>query len=668
MNGQAQSSRETRAFAILFVTALVLRLVHLLTIRDSPFFSTLYIDPLMYDEWGLRIAGGEWLSEKPFFLDPLYPYFLGAIFALFGHSFTAVIAIQSLFGALAAPLVFLAALRWFDRRVAWVAGGIAAIYLPGIFFGGLIMKPGLSVFFSALLLWQLSKGLAQRCGPLHWALTGIVFALAALTRGNLVVTIPLIAAWLLLARGAAGSAGERPARWLDRVTERARLVEAGALLAGAVLVLMLPALHNYKVGGEFILTTANAGANFYIGNNPTNETGEYQQLPFIRANPKYEQLDFANEARRRSGRDEMTDREISSFWFGESVRWMRDNPADALLLMWKKVRRFWGAYEIPDSVDYLFYAEYAPVLRIPLPGFGLLAPLCLTGFVLTARRRGWPRLLLVLTALYSATVIVFFVFSRFRMVVAPVFYVLAAHAGVELFRRFKAWREGTGSLPSVLVPSFVFLVFFGFVNIPVRARVGSWSYRIADTVGLPTWPETSADGHFNLGVALAGRAKNVTDEPQIEDYLEQAAVQLRRAIELRGDSVVARDELELRVVLARDHTELGKVLVRRGLNDEAIEIYAQAEELEPRNYRNPHALGIVHARLGDTPRSVEAFARALKLEPRHLASANRLGEGLLELRRYAEARDVFSHALRVDARNERAAEGLRRATAAQGGD
>ncbi len=639
MSGPAQSPNDKRAFVVLFVVALLPRLVHLLTIRDSPFFSTLYIDPLMYDEWGQRIAAGELLSERPFFLDPLYPYFLGLVFAIFGHSYTAVIAIQSVLGALAAPLVFLSTVRWFDRRVAWVAGVIAAVYVPGIYFGSLIMKPGLSVFFTALLLWQLSKGLAQRCGPLHWALTGFVFALAALTRGNLVVTIPLIAAWLLL----------------ERFKDRQRLIETAAMLAGAVLVLMLPAWHNYRVSGELILTTANAGANFYIGNNPTNETGEYQQLPFIRANPKYEQIDFANEARRRAEREEMTDREISRFWFGESAAWMRENPGDSLVLMLKKVRRFWGAYEIPDSLDYLLYAEYAPLLRVPLPGFGLLAPLCLTGFVLAARRRGWPRLLLVWTMLYSVTVIVFFVFSRFRMVVAPALYVLAAYAGVELFERFKAWRRKRGNLVSILAPSLVFLIFFVFVNVPVRARVDSWSYRFADAVGLPTWPETSAQGHFNLGVALHQEAKDATDEARVAAYLEHAEKQLQRTIDLRDDGA-----------FAIDYAELGKVLARRRRNSEAIAAYAQAERIEPRDYRNPHAIGILQARAGDTPQSVQAFSRALKLHPRHLLSANRLGEGLLELGRYAEARDAFAHALRIDADNARASEGLRRAT--QGGD
>src|SRR6185295_2494428 len=185
-------------------------------------------------------------------------------------------------------------------------------------------------------------------------------------------------------------------------------------------------------------TTANAGANFYIGNNPGNDTGEYLQLPFIRANPKWEQLDFAAEAKRRTGRADMTDGEISRFWFGESLSWIRRDPGAWPPLLWRKLRSFWGAWEIPDSVDYHLYREYAPVLRLPLPGFGLLAPLALTGAALALRRRGWPRLLLWLVAAYSSTVVLFFVFSRFRMLVAPALYVLAGLAATELVRRARA--------------------------------------------------------------------------------------------------------------------------------------------------------------------------------------------------------------------------------------
>ena len=48
-----------RWMAVLFLLALAPRLVHLFTVTDSPFFSLLILDPLMYDEWGWALARGE---------------------------------------------------------------------------------------------------------------------------------------------------------------------------------------------------------------------------------------------------------------------------------------------------------------------------------------------------------------------------------------------------------------------------------------------------------------------------------------------------------------------------------------------------------------------------------------------------------------------------------
>ena len=376
----------------LFVGALALRLIHFLTIRDSPFFSILYIDPRMYDEWGLRIAGGQLLSEKPFFLDPLYPYLLGAIYAVFGHSYTAVLAIQSLLGALVPPLVYLASRRWFDEPTARAAGIIAAIYIPGIYFGALMMKPGLAMFLVAVVLWLLSRAFDERQVPRWtWAVAGVVFGMACLTRGNLVLTIPVVTAFIWL-RGSGPQAG-----W-QAVTDRARWIQAGLFAAGTSLLLVLSLWHNWTVGRELILTTANAGANFYIGNNSANKTGEYQQLPFIDANPQYEQRDFRRAAERKAGR-QLSDREVSRFWFDEAWGWIRESPGDWVWLLGRKVRSFWGAYEIPDSLDYYLYREYAPVLRLPIPGSGCWPRwLCWVRAWLCAGRDGpdccwsfWPR-------------------------------------------------------------------------------------------------------------------------------------------------------------------------------------------------------------------------------------------------------------------------------------
>ena len=38
-----------------------------------------------YDEWARRIAGGDWIGSEVFYQAPLYPYFLGVIYAIAGR-------------------------------------------------------------------------------------------------------------------------------------------------------------------------------------------------------------------------------------------------------------------------------------------------------------------------------------------------------------------------------------------------------------------------------------------------------------------------------------------------------------------------------------------------------------------------------------------------------
>src|ERR1700674_3783215 len=73
-----------------FLVALVVRLIHVWQLRRSPFFDILLGDAHGYDEWARRIAGGEWMGRDVFYQAPLYPYFLGVIYAGVGHSLLAV--------------------------------------------------------------------------------------------------------------------------------------------------------------------------------------------------------------------------------------------------------------------------------------------------------------------------------------------------------------------------------------------------------------------------------------------------------------------------------------------------------------------------------------------------------------------------------------------------
>jgi 4-amino-4-deoxy-L-arabinose transferase-like glycosyltransferase len=582
-------------------------LVHLLTIRDSPFFNHLMLDPLMYDDWGRRIAGGAWVGEAAFFQDPLYAYFLGVLYAIGGHHHVLVVAVQSLLGALVAPLVYLASRRWFDDPAALFAGLVAVVYPPSVYYGGLILKTWLTLFLVALVLWQLSRALARPPGEarrLEWLWIGIVLGLAGLTRGNLILFVPALALWVWLRPRPDERGGTRSRRAAG---------EAAWLLVGASLVVAPAALHNRVAGGEWILTTSNAGQNFYIGNNPFNDSGEYQLLPFVDPNPRHEQRDFAREAQRRAGRD-LTATQVSRYWFSEARAWIVQEPVAWLKLTGLKLAAYRGAYEIPDNLDYYLYRESAPVLRLPFPGFGLVAPLGLLGMLLAWRRPGWPRLLILFVAVYSFSVVLFFVFSRFRMAMMPALFVFAGFALAELARRCRAAAADRRRAGPAVRAVALLLLLLALINLPLRARADSWSFRLARTLGLPARVETSATAHFNLGLAFAAQARESADP---ESMLRLAERQLRES--LRQDSR-----------FAKVHEELGKVLARQGRDREAIEAYRAAELIEPGNYRLQHGLGLLYRREGNLPEAERRFRRALQLAPGHGASARRLQEVIRE--------------------------------------
>src|SRR5206468_516505 len=88
--------------------------------------------------------------------------------------------------------------------------------------------------------------------PWLWAAIGAALGALTLTRENAIVFVPAIVGWL----------------WLGfRVPGVVRARMTAMLLAGLATVLVPVGLRNRIVGGEFHLTTAQSGPNFFIGNN-----------------------------------------------------------------------------------------------------------------------------------------------------------------------------------------------------------------------------------------------------------------------------------------------------------------------------------------------------------------------------------------------------------------
>jgi len=381
-------------------------------LRDTPWFDNLVVDPGYYDLWAQRIAAGDWLGDGAFYMDPLYPYVLGAIYRVLGRDLLAVRLIQVAMSVGACALVARLGTLVGGGRVGLGAALWFALYKPEIMFTAEIEKTTLSVLLTAAtLVLFLQRSRASRLGA------GLALGLAVLTRGNLLLFAPLGA--LVLWREHAGA------------DARSSLAAPALFLAGFALALAPVAWRNHHVAGTWVPTTTQGGQNFYMGNNPDNLSGSYGALPFLRMNPAFEEEDFRAEAARRAGRS-LDARATSRFWYGEAARFFREAPGTALALLGRKLALVWNDYEISDNQDQYLLARHSWVMRLPLPGFGITAAFAALGVLASVTAMPAVRVLAGFALLYAVSVAAFFVFSRYRIQLVPALVPPAA-LGVRAF-------------------------------------------------------------------------------------------------------------------------------------------------------------------------------------------------------------------------------------------
>jgi hypothetical protein len=317
-------------FAAIFLVAFALRYIYLGQARVVPLFNALIMDGESYGNWADKIAAGDWLGDKTFYQAPLYPYFLAVVKLAFGHDLHTIRIVQIALGSLACALLFIAGRAWFSHRAGVVAGFLLAAYPPAIFFDTLIQKANLGLLWTVLLLWTLALARVRPTGT-RWVACGAVLALLMLTREETILLVPAISLWIFFVR--------RP----EDVPTRARWFVG--LFVGLALVLAPVGLRNLKVGGEFLITTSQAGSNFFMGNNP-KATGMYMPLKPGRSNTAYERRDAIDLAE-KALKKKLTPKEVSSYWFSQSFAFIRSQPGAWIKLMGKKFMLLINAYEFP---------------------------------------------------------------------------------------------------------------------------------------------------------------------------------------------------------------------------------------------------------------------------------------------------------------------------------
>lgn len=608
-----------RGVAALFLAALLVRGLHVAEIGASPVARLLVGDARSYDAWARDIAAGHWVGTSTFYQAPLYPYALAALYAVARPDPMTVRWTQAVVGALACALLALAGRSWFGPRAGLCAGAILAVYPAAVFFDGLVQKAALDNVLMCALLALLGAYVASSRLALLFA-AGAALGALALTRENALVFAALLVPWL---------------PWhLRNEGWSVRLRAVAALLAGAALLLVPVGLRNRAVGGTFLITTSQAGSNFYIGNHE-GATGRYVPLRPGREMPEFERKDATDLAEQAAGRP-LTPAEVSSYWWGRSLAWMGAHPGAWVALVAKKGLMTWNRVELPDTESLSVYRDLSTTLRVLALalGFGVLAPIGVGGLVLAWIRLPRSRILAVMLVGFSAAVALFYVFARYRFPMAPMLCLFAGYALVEAWDALRA--HDAASLRPALVTAVLAAVV---VNLPIVSTAGEHAGAYANLgIGLaeagrleeavPFYRKaielapSDATAHANLGIALSGLGR-----------IEEAGTEIVTALRLEPH-------------LGAAHRAMALLLARRGNFADAETHFREALRADPASSVNGTDLANCVFEQGRTAEAVGLYREVLARDPDYLDARLNLVQGLVALGRRDEARGEAEEALR----------------------
>ena len=509
-------SRRAGVLVLLVVAAFAFRLVYFVELTSGPLSAWHTWDQSdlhFFDQWGRAIAEGdvlsnqvghpyhgwhertggreqwnEWYGGRLFHQEPLYAYLVGLTYTVFGPDPRWVYAWQMAVGIGSILLVWLIARRHFGHLVAAVAGLMAVLCGPVLFYDLVLLRTSLTVFagLGLLLLLDLAR---EKGGARRWALAGAAVGGALLLQTTFVLFAAAALGWEL---------------WKRR---RAAVRDVG-IAAGVAALCLAPAIaRNLAVGAPALGLSAVGPVTFIASNvrgyDPAN--GFSTDEPAI-----------ARIMGQTGGK------------FGSVVGQVlsEHSPGSFLSLMAGKVAALTLNHEIPNNKNYLYYRRHAGILASTFVTFVVVFPLAVVGMIAASRSEKRPALLYFLVAGLAAPMLIFYVLSRFRAPLTMALIPFAAYGAVKMTawavgRRWKEIAIGSGAV--------VLLAVWSARPLPEhQMAIRSTDYRVAfETYWAPALKKA------DLSAALAHLDEALSEEPeeiqQIKgDRIPRGRVELRR--------------------------------------------------------------------------------------------------------------------------------------------
>lgn len=431
--------------SIILVLGLAVRLIYLWQSSAYPNFFVPYAgaDAVHNHEMAQRVAGGDILLGKDvYWTSPLYAYFLGGLFTLFGDSYWIARLANVILGVGTIALIYLFTLRFFQSApVALLAGLGASIYGPFIVFDTSGLKASLGLFFTALMLYMLTNCLNREARSSRWLYAGMASGLVFNIIGQIGIFLLLLCRWLFIKRPCEPE--QNPPAWNDL---RSRLRRVSLFILGIILVIAPFTIRNYYVAGDTVLIGSNSGLHLYIGNHK-GASGKFINIDGLRHTPKGHIFDAKRIAEEEAGHT-LSASKVSAFWMNRAYEFVRDEPAEFLRLLGKKTLLVLSSYEIPGNDNYQYLKQRSSFLSY-FPGIEIMLTLGLCGLLLGLLEYRKLEILFIFFFTYSLALILTLVSWRYRM---PLTLVLIPFAGYFIVQIFEAVKRKAYIMLVLVIP------------------------------------------------------------------------------------------------------------------------------------------------------------------------------------------------------------------------
>jgi len=534
--------------AILFF-ALILRVMALLSLKESIYFDFLLWDERLYHAWATELAKGTFQSSSVYEMAPLPAYFMALIYRLFSPDIIYIRIANIILGVFTCHLVYLIGKELANKTAGLLACLIAALYKPFIFYSIVPLKTSLSVFLFAATVYSLAAGLNKK--SILYALSlGIFMGLLNNVRPNAVVLMPWLFLLIIL-----GSYKEK--RSLKIIATMLMLYVAGLALVQSPFM-----IRNYLTAGVSKPTTSQSGFHLYMSNNIDYPDG----IPFKTTVPAEQGIQFTIEASRREG-EKLSPQEASSYWTQQAIKGSLEHPGQTVMRFGIKTLEFFNWFEPGDHYDIGFISDFVKFFKIPFFSFWLILPFGMAGMAVAILRSKKVLAVSSVFFVYGATLILFFTNIRMRIPVLVILIPLAA-MGILKLASFISERQYK-KIKTYLV---VLPAFFIVELLPVQDSKDMTAFLNTHAIILNSkgfeeeaihyWEESSKlRKHYSVfaDLALAGKYLSEGNLEKTMNYISNIS-----------DGSFA---------VAQKYDMIGDIMVSQGQLDNAVRAYEKALEI-----------------------------------------------------------------------------------------